>query len=59
MDMYDVLDGASKVVAGASALAAVLFGYVNFRGEDKVSKALKMVQGVLGMLALNFGARRK
>lgn len=56
MDMSDVvniLDGGSKVVAGASVLAMVVGGYIKWRGLDKVSAVLKVADRVLGFLALN------
>lgn len=60
MDMstvVNVLDGGSKVVAGASLLAMVLAGYIKWKGLDKVSTALKVADRLLGFLALNL--RRK
>ncbi len=56
MDMSDVvniLDGGSKVVAGASVLAMVVGSYIKWKGLDKVSGVLKIADRLLGFLALN------
>jgi len=53
MDMDMILDGGSKVVAGASVLAMVLGGYIKWRGMDRVSRVLRVADKLLAVLALN------
>lgn len=57
MDMEMLLDGSSKLVAGASVLTLMLGAYVRWRGLDKVSTVLRVADKVLSVLALNL--RRK
>lgn len=52
-DLVLIVDAVSKVIAGASVLAAVIAGYTSWKGDDKVSSALKWCDRVVSWLALN------